>query len=252
MDLTTIILTGTVLGMAAVVQGAVGFGYALFATPLLVWLGLPLERVIVLVAVGSMTQSLFGVHRLHASIPWRLAWGATAFRVVWLVVGLFILKNLITLDPRHIRFAVGAILCLLVCIQVVWTPKPVERVHWICTATAFSASGLLAGIVGMGGPPLVLWTMAHDWPPEKIRGFYFATFLTFIPIMIGMMCLLPWFGPLWISVLTGFAFAPLIYLGSRVGLALGHRLSKKRLSALARACLMATGISAMVFSFTGS
>ncbi|NOU36302.1 MAG: sulfite exporter TauE/SafE family protein [Kiritimatiellaceae bacterium] len=248
MSLITVILSGCVLGAAAVVQGSVGFGYALLATPLLVWLGIPLQQVIVMVAVGSLIQSFFGVRCLYASIPWRQAWIATGLRVVWLLAGLLILKKLITLDSRYIRFTVGAIICLLVGIQAVWKPKPVDKIHWGYTATAFSASGLLAGMVGMGGPPLVLWVMAHDWPPEKIRGFYFATFLTFIPIMIGMMFVLPGFGPLWMSVLTGLAFAPVIYCGGRIGLALGHRMSRKRLYCLTCVCLLATGISAMVSS----
>jgi uncharacterized protein len=251
MDANLIILAGIILGAAATVQASVGFGFALFSTPLLVWLGIPLQQVIVIVAIGSLTQSVFGVRRLHASIPWRQAWAATALRVLWLLAGLYILKNLITLDPRKIRFVVGAVLCVLVGLRMFWRPVPVERVHRLYTFAAFSASGLLAGMVGMGGPPLVFWTMAHDWPPEKIRGFYFATFMTFIPIMVGLMCILPWFGPLGSSVLTGLAFAPAVYLGSRIGLAAGARLSRQRLYALTCICLMATGISAMVSSAAG-
>jgi hypothetical protein len=42
---------------------------------------------------------------------------------------------------------------------------------------AFAAAALgLAGICGMGGPPLVLWAMAHDWPADKVRAFLFACF----------------------------------------------------------------------------
>lgn len=251
MNGVTIIEMGCVLAFSAVIQSSVGFGYALFATPLLVWLGIPLQKVVVVVAIGSVIQSVFGVRRLHASIPWKEAWTATALRIVWLLAGLLILKKLITLDSGKIRFVVGAILCLLVGLRVFLRPVPVPKVHWFHTAIAFSASGLLAGMVGMGGPPLVLWTMAHDWPPEKIRGFYFATFMTFIPIMVGLMCVLPWFGPLGSSILTGLAFAPAVYLGSRVGLAIGGRLSSQRLYVLTCICLMATGISAMASSIVG-
>jgi uncharacterized membrane protein YfcA len=251
MELTLTILTGLVLGAAAMVQASVGFGFALFATPLLVWLGIPLQKVIVMVAIGSLTQSVFGVRELRSSIPWRQVWSATLLRIVWLLAGLVILKSLITLDPAKIRFFVGAVLCVLVGIRMLWNPVPVQKIHWLYTFGAFSASGLLAGMVGMGGPPLVFWAMAHDWPPEKIRGFYFATFMTFIPVMVLLMCFLPWFGPLGRAVWTGLAFAPAVYLGSRMGLVAGARLSKQRLYTLTCICLLATGISAMVSSVAG-
>lgn len=251
MDLTTIILTSVVLAVAAMVQASVGFAFALFSTPLLVWIGIPLEKVIIMVAAGSLTQSIFGVRRLHASVPWRQAWAATLLRILWLLAGLYILKTLIACNPQYIRFVVGAVLCVLAGLRVFWKPKRVASIHWIYTFLAFSASGLLAGITGMGGPPLVLWTMAHDWPNEKIRAFYFATFMTFIPIMIGLMCLLPWFEPLWGSLLAGLAFVPAIYLGSRVGLMLGERMSADRLHVLTLACLEVMGISAMVSAVVG-
>lgn len=249
MNLTMIILAGSILGAAAVVQSAVGFGYALFASPLLVWIGIPIHQVVVMVAVGSLIQSLIGARRLRASIPWSPIWKAMIFRIAGLLAGLFILRMLMGLDARWIRFSVGAALCLLVVIQAVWKPRPSGKSHRLGTIAAFSASGLLAGTVGMGGPPLVLWVMSQDWPPDKIRGFYFAAFLTFIPILIGMMLILPWFGPLGGPLLTGLAFAPAIYCGSRVGLFLGGRLSKPRLLVLTRICLIATGLSAMLFSF---
>ena len=248
MDVTTIILTGCVLAVAAMVQASVGLGFALFSTPLLVWLGLPLQQVIMMAGIGSLIQSIMGVRSLHASVPWRYVWVATALRLLWLVAGLLVLRKLVLLDPRHIRFTVGAALVLLVGVQMVWKPVPTEKVKWPWTAAAFSISGFLAGTIGMSGPPLGLWVTAHNWPAEKIRGFYFAVFMMTIPVMVGLMCVLPWFGPLWRTVLAGLAFAPAIWLGSRAGMAMGARLSTKRLHTLTRAILMAMGISAMVFS----
>ena len=51
----------------------------------------------------------------------------------------------------------------------------------------FTGSGVLAGLCGMGGPPLVLWAMAHDWPTQRIRGFLFAPGASaIIPVLRGM------------------------------------------------------------------
>jgi len=249
MDIFTVIICGLALFTAAIIQSAVGFGYALFATPILVWSGIPLHEVIVIIAMGTMIQSAAGVRSLRNHIPWKPALTATAFRVIWLIIGLLILKKLITLDLRYILFIVGSVICLLVVIQLIFKPKPIAKIHWIYTALVFSASGVFAGMLGMGGPPLVLWVMAHDWPPEKTRSFYFATFLTFIPILILLMSILPGFGPLSKPIITGLAFFPVIYAGSLIGLFIGNRISKQRLYYLTCLFLIAMGISVMISAF---
>lgn len=246
MDIFTIIICGLTLYTAAIIQSSVGFGYALFATPLLVWSSIPLQEVIVIIAIGTFIQSAAGVRNLRSHIPWKQALVATALRVVWLVVGLLVLKKLITLDLKYILFTVGSVICLLVVVQLIFKPKPGAKIHWIYTALAFSASGIFAGTLGMGGPPLVLWVMAHDWQSQKTRGFYFATFLTFIPILIFLMSVLPGFGPLTRPIITGLAFFPVIYAGSLIGLLIGNRMSKSRLYNLTCFFLIAMGISAMV------
>jgi uncharacterized membrane protein YfcA len=239
-------LSGLVLFAAAVIQGAAGLGYALFATPMLIWAGIPLDQVVVMVAVGSMIQCATGVRHLSESVPWRPALLATALRLIFVLVGVSILKRLILLDPVRLRLSIGCLLCLLVAVQYFWRPHPVHRVHPGWTFFAFSSSGLLAGMTGMGGPPLALWVMAHNWSQEKTRGFFFATFLTFIPLQLIMLFLTPGLGPLGKALLTAVAFSPLILLGSYIGLAAGKRISKKRLCDLIYICLLVSGVSAVV------
>ena len=36
----------------------------------------------------------------------------------------------------------------------------------------------LLGLCGMGGPVMVLWVLAHDWPMNKARAFLFFLFTT--------------------------------------------------------------------------
>ena len=227
-------------------QSAVGFGYALVATPLLVWIGLPIEQTVALVATCSLIQAAIGARRLRADTPWRLSLTATAVRMLGVGIGTFGLMRLTTLDPARIRLAVGTLLCLLVAVQFCWRPKPVETSHWGWAALAFSASGLLSGISGMGGPPLVLWAMAHTWSSQKTRGFLFAVFLTAIPLQLVLLTYT--FDSLRIvrAILLGLAFSPLVYLGTQAGLRIGHRISKEKLRLVAYLFLLAIGLSAVV------
>lgn len=244
MELLHIILMGATLGVAGMLQSAVGFGYALFATPLLVWIGIPLPNIIALVATCSMIQSIIGVRKIHAFVPWRLSLTATVVRLAGVIFGVVILKKLVVYDTDSIRTVIGGILCVLVVIQLVWRPKHVASMHWGWAGFAFSTSGLLAGICGMGGPPLVLWLMAHDWGTQKTRGFLFAVFATAIPAQIILMVLT--FGSsILLSIALGFAFFPLVYLGTRVGLPIGDRMTKDNLRRFAYALLLLIGTSAV-------
>lgn len=246
MNLWTYALAGVIIGLAGMAQSAVGFGYALFATPLLVWIGLPLEQTVALVATCSLIQAAIGARRLRADTPWRMSLTATAVRMVGVGIGTFGLMRLTTLDPARVRLAVGALLCLLVAVQFCWRPKPVATSHWGWAALAFSASGLLSGIAGMGGPPLVLWAMAHTWSSHKTRGFLFAVFLTAIPLQLVLLIFTFDSARILRAILIGFAFSPLVYLGTQAGLSIGHRISMERLRLVAYLFLLAIGLSAVV------
>ena len=245
MGILNIIQVGVIICLAGMAQSAVGFGYALFATPLLVWIGMPLPNIIALVATCSMIQSTIGARKLHASIPWRLSLTATGVRLGGVILGLLLLKRLVALDADHIRTVIGGILCLLVVVQLIWRPQPVKAMHWVWGTLAFIMSGLLAGICGMGGPPLVLWSMAHDWSTQKTRGFLFTVFATSIPVQIFLMVLTFGTAILW-SVALGIAFFPLVYLGTLIGLPVGNRMTKDTLRRIAYALLLIIGTSAVV------
>lgn len=243
-DLVTLLPVGIILGLAGLAQSAVGFGYALFATPLLVWIGVPLPQTITLVATCSTIQAAFASRRLHADVPWSLALSSTAVRLVCIVVGLVLLKSLVTLRADQIKVVIGGTLCLLVAIQFFWRPRPVEAMHWGWAGLAWSASGLLSGLCGMGGPPLVLWSMAHDWSTEKTRGFLFAVSATSTPFQIALLCATFGTAMLW-SVAIGVAFLPIVYLGFRIGLPIGNRMPKAKLRRISLMILMVIGVLAM-------
>ncbi|MFA6929522.1 MAG: TSUP family transporter [Lentisphaeria bacterium] len=248
MDILQIIWIGVVVFLAGMLQSAIGFGFALFATPLLILLGLPLPSVIVLVSTCSMTQSTLGAVKLRHEVPWRLSLLATVVRCLSVVAGLFLLKKLLGFSTVQIRMAIGSILCLLVILQIFYHPIPRPRIHWIWGGLAFIGSGLLSGICGMGGPPLVLWVMAHDWNNQKSRAFLFATFAAAVPVQIALMGLN--FGRSILgSIALGLLMLPLIYLGSSIGLPIGNRMSKERLRKVAYAVLLIIGISAIVPAF---
>jgi hypothetical protein len=110
---------------------------------------------------------------------------------------------------------------------------------------AFVASGLMAGSIGMGGPALVLWVFAHTWSSEKSRGFLFANFAGFLPFQ--MIYLISAFGmPIVKMIGLGVLFSPIIFLGTTLGLKLGKRISKDRLTGIVFGLLYAIALASII------
>jgi uncharacterized membrane protein YfcA len=249
-DLLRYFLIGLVVFSASAAQSAVGFGYGLFATPLLLWLGLPLQGVVTMIATCSMLQASISAFKLRDATPWRSVWGMTSIRVIFMVLGLILLKLLANLHIAQVRLVIGVILCLLVALQLLCRPRPALHLAWYWGILASVSSGLLTGTCGMGGPPMVLWAMAHDWPSKKMRGFLFGSFAAANPPQLLFLSIA--FGPaiLWYSLLGG-ALLPLVYLGALVGMPIGNRMNRQRLRWIAYALLAIIGISAIVPALFG-
>ena len=174
MELLNILTVGVVIGFAALIQSAVGFGFLLFATPLILWIGFPLPAVVMLVSTCSTVQAALGAQHLRATVPWRLTFTATGVRLVAVIIGLFLLKRIVSLDVNYIKLVVGSIVGLIVIVKLLLRPPPEEKSHWGWAGFAFVVSGLLSGICGIGGPPLVLWSTAQNWATNRTRAFLFG------------------------------------------------------------------------------
>ncbi len=247
-EVLQLVQVGLILGFAAFAQSAVGFGFALFATPMLLFLGIPLPDTITLVATSSTIQSLLAVKSLHKSVPWSLAFSSTAVRIVTIIVGIFLLKSLVMFSTVHIKAIIGGILCVIAFTQLIWRSHPVDKMHWGWAGLSWSTSGLLSGVCGMGGPPLVLWAIAHTWSSNKIRGFMFAVIVTSTPFQIALLCLTFGSQIFW-NIILAILFLPMIYIGLRLGLPIGNNFSKQSLRKIALIILLLIGGVAIMQTF---
>jgi hypothetical protein len=235
----------TIVFLGGILQSTVGFAYAMFAIPLIIWLGVPLYQTIAIVATCSFIQTVLGVRRLHAAVPWRTVLGAIALCLTTTFIGVLVLLSISTLNVGEIKFIVGCIVCGLVGIQISWRIRPSDRVHPGWGVLAFSTSGLLAGMSGMGGPPLVLWVMAQNWSSEKTRAFLFAVFGAMYPVQILLIGLT--FGQGVISgVLAGVVLSPSVFVGALIGLSIGNRIPKGVLRQVAFIILLIIGLNSII------
>ncbi len=163
--------------------------------------------------------------------------GPIVFSVVLLLLGVWSLWTLSRVDPAAVRGLVGATLLLgLVTLWVV-RPAPRERIRRGWAYLAYGATGYLSGLAGMGGPPVVVWTMAHDWPTTRTRLVLWTSFVVLVPVQLVVLFVTFGKPALW-AALLGLLLFPGVYAGTWVGLWLGARMSRGALRVATHAMLV--------------
>jgi hypothetical protein len=140
---------------------------------------------------------------------------------------------------------VGVIVLVIVAVQRAWRALPQERLHPAWEWLAFGLGGFLLGFCGMGGPPMVLWVLAHNWPMNRARGFLFYIFATgLVP-----QALLLWlfFGvEVLDAMLLAAAALPAVLAGLWFGLYLSRLVPDRVLRSLGVAILILIAVSAIL------
>lgn len=234
-----------IVAASAMVQATVGFASALLGLPLLLWAGNDMVESQVLLVTGMLPQHIFGVWKLRHSIDWReIIWPAT-IRTATLPIGIAGLAIVMTWPSTRVQQFVGVLILLALATQalvgVEW--HSARRPWWI--ALVFGCSGVLQGISGMSGPPVVLWVHAQRFTHDHARAFLFAMAITnFLPQVL----LLWWrFGsPVLHAMGVGLLALPLVLLSAMVGLRLGSRLGTRWLRSVTFALLLWIGLSSLL------
>ncbi len=231
---------------AALLQAASGFGFAVLAAPLFLLFVDPasaIQLVIIITAALSVVV-LPGLRRAVApGMLLRLAMGSIA----GLPLGLAAFG---WADPIMVRLAVGmAILAFAVLLALVLRRgRAGGRAPFGTSAhgdlIAGAVSGAATALMGMSGPPVLIYLLLAGAPPRTVR----ATLLTFFALSYGATIVahaltvgIP--GRIWIAagILIPFAF-----LGGLAGRPLGDRLGAGAFAVLAIGVLAAAGLYTLV------
>ncbi len=231
-ELSSLALQGGILLFCAFVQSAVGFAFSLFSNALLLLSGLALPETVLLSTLASTLQRLSMTFTLWRHVPWRTTLPLSGVCLLTLPLGILSLRYCAGLDVAWVKAGMGAVVLLLLLLQTAWKVRPRPSLHWGWGALAAAASGWLTGLANIGGPPLLLWIHAHDWPNERTRVTIMPITLLLVPFQLTL--LLSHFGT---DLLPGRAqvavIAPAVLAGTALGLAAGRRLSRQRLRAVA-------------------
>ncbi len=234
-----------ILFLGIFVQSSAGFAAGLIIVPSLLWCGFTIPEAQASLLVATVPQNIAGVWTLRQSIPVRRIALPGLVRIVFFPIGCFLLVALQAYPIDRVKQVVGGVVLLATLAIIWWKPIPRKSLHrgWDCIA--FPISGLLQGLVGMGGPPMVFWVQSHDWTPREMRGFLFAMYL--ISLVPAGIVLYVFFGDVIVRpAIAATLTLPLLLLATYLGLKFGDWLGRERLRSVTLGLLLVIGISGLL------
>lgn len=239
------VLSILIVCLAAFVQATVGFAAALLGLPLLLWAGNDLMSSQVMVITAMMPQNILSVWKLRKSIQFREVLLPATIRISALPIGVLGLSAVMTWNSTSVNQMVGVIILLALGMQLLvgiqW--KSAKQLHWIIAT--FGGSGILQGLSGMSGPPMVLWVHAQRYSADHARAFLFSMYISnYIP----QMCMLfAKFGmPVLSAATTALYSIPLVLLAASLGLKLGSWFGDNRLRPITYVCLALLALASLL------
>ncbi len=171
-----IILTSLVLTTAGFIIGAVGFGFGLTTSPVLL-LFLDPRTVVVVVNTVAIFAFALVLFEIRDTVQYRelAPMGITA--VIGAPIGLFLLS---TLDPSLLRITIGVLVLALTALIIFKIEWRVPHPHITGPILGLIASASTTGLA-IGGPLLVLFFMGRGMKRQDVRAsmaFFFTIMYT--------------------------------------------------------------------------
>ena len=244
MESWSLILAGITMFAGSVVQGTIGFALGMIAVPLLVEVGFSLSQAVALTTLAIGIQVIFGTWQLRDHIPWADVKLAAITRCLTVPIVVALLLSVENMNTDEVKRLVGLGVLLGVVIRILSRELAQRDLPLPVSLAAFSISGVLQGLIAMGGPPLVLWMTTRDFQAKQARAFTLTLFLLNAPVQVLLLVFLSQTMSLDI-LLIALIITPLIYLGSAIGVRIGDRFSKPLLNRAALIVLIVIALNAI-------
>ncbi len=228
LSLESVTELAAVLFVASLLQGSVGFAAGVFGIPVLFWFGWSLPAASAIIVTSTSVQNLWGFVKYRETLIVREMVLPMVLRVSFIPLGTYALYQAQSLPVDRLKQIVGGVILGITLLVALVSPKPREKLAEFWTYVVFPVSGFLQGLLGMGGPPMVLWVQAHDWSTERSRAYLFGIYLVSLPV--SLYSLVQTFGTeIWQAVMITLALLPVVLVATALGLRLGSWLGRQRL-----------------------
>jgi uncharacterized protein len=233
--MTLLVLTSVVIFLAALIKATLGFGESLLAMPLLTLL-LGLSTATPLVGLLATTLTLIMLGSSWRKIDLRSTWRLLGAAALGVPIGVLLVR----LAPAAlVTRLLGAILIGFGLFSL-FRPALITLAH---PAWGY-LFGFLAGVLGSAyntsGPPMVLYSAARRWPPDRFRATMQSVFLP-ISLLVLVSHALAGLWSAWVFELYALSL-PLLLLALWLGEQVSQRMSGYRFDRLVYGALVLLGL----------
>jgi hypothetical protein len=217
--------------------GLSGFGAGLVTLPIVLLVASPLLAA-QMAALAGITSQIQSLPALRYGLHWREILPVVAAGLAGLFVALFFIPPL---PVAIFKLGVGAILIAYSLFALALPPSwRFTKRHHAGDLLAGFAGGVIGGIAGIPGPPVIMWTALQSWSAVEKRSliqmFNLVTLSAMLATTAGLGLLADHFVPAALMLLPG------TLLGAMVGIAAYKRLNDRRYQQLVIILLLVSGI----------
>jgi len=222
-------------------QSSVGFGFDLLALPLLLIIGVDLPSALMLLLLTSSAQIALAVHQLRRALQWRELGPVIGTSLGSLPIGLYLLYLLSEMGRAAIQQVVGALVLAALSLRVLARVQSRDRLAPAWGYLAGCSGGVLGGLAGISGPPIILWIHAHNWSGAKARVSYLAYLIPMMPVRF-LLLMLTFPSQVTPVIPLSLGLVPVSLVGSWIGVRLGDHIPADTLRRMAYALLALLGL----------
>lgn len=217
-NLTQVLCVSVVVAVAGLLRGFSGFGFAMVAVPLATMFMEPVQIVPVVLAL-QLSSGVLTLRTDWHEIDRRSVGRIALVAVPFLIIGTWALTQL---PGKPIRMAIGCV--TIGAALLLWRSggrKESGPPTVLSTMLAGSVSGLLHGMVAMGGPPLTMFYLSGRFSPPVARASITAIFTLISILPLGASIYSGHFT--WSSLWLFAILAPTMLFATAIGSGLFRR-----------------------------
>lgn len=206
--------------VGAVVQGSIGFGFALVVTPLMMLIVEPGDMVLRVMLLSQFNSAIMA-WRLKNHIDFTLVWPLIIASLFGSVLGGYLLG--ILGDLFIYKIIVALLVIIITALMLVGYRKPIKNEKAGAVVAGF-ISGKLGTLTTFGGPPVVFLLTSQNREPIVFRAslaaYFFLSGFYSIPAVL-------FFTEANITIIEVACYVPSALIGLGVGFLLSRKISKK-------------------------
>lgn len=229
--------------VAALLQAANGFGFAVMAVPLFLLFIEP-DRAIQIVILITLALSLVVLPGLHDEIDRTLLWRFSFGALAGLPLGLAVFGYA---DPVIVRAVIGVVILAFVAMLMVNRWQQRSKLLALRRGRDIGAgvvSGVATALTGMSGPPVLIYLMLAGTPQRAVRATLLAFFtLSYTVTLLGHLATIGVPAAVWLG---SAVLVPFVWAGGLIGRRVGDRMGEGIAVAFAIVLLAATGVYTVV------